>query len=75
GMAVRATYRSHGVGGQLMGELVKWLENQRFEGLLWCNARSAARRFYEQHGWSVVGEEFETPPLGPHFRMIRPVGK
>jgi GNAT superfamily N-acetyltransferase len=37
--------------------------------LLWCNARSGAVGFYEQIGFSTVGDEFEIEPIGPHFVM------
>lgn len=37
--------------------------------LLWCNARSGAVGFYERLGFSIVGEEFEIAPIGPHFVM------
>jgi GNAT superfamily N-acetyltransferase len=37
--------------------------------LLWCNARSGAVGFYERLGFSVLGDEFEIPPIGPHFLM------
>ena len=37
--------------------------------LLWCNARSGAVGFYERLGFSIVGDEFEIPPIGPHYVM------
>lgn len=37
--------------------------------LVWCNARSGAVWFYERLGFRVVSEEFEIPPIGPHYRM------
>jgi GNAT superfamily N-acetyltransferase len=37
--------------------------------LLWCNARSGAVGFYERLGFSIVGEEFEIAPIGPHYMM------
>jgi GNAT superfamily N-acetyltransferase len=37
--------------------------------LVWCNARSGARWFYERLGFSIVGEEFDIPPIGPHYVM------
>jgi len=37
--------------------------------LLWCNARSGAVGFYETLGFSIVGDEFEIPPIGPHYVM------
>lgn len=37
--------------------------------LLWCNARSGAVGFYERLGFSIVGDEFEIAPIGPHYVM------
>ena len=37
--------------------------------LLWCNARSVAVGFYERLGFSIVGDEFEISPIGPHYVM------
>ncbi|MEV4441473.1 GNAT family N-acetyltransferase [Streptomyces sp. NPDC049577] len=39
----------------------------RGAGLVWCNGRTGARGFYEHHGFTVVGEEFDVPGVGPHF--------
>jgi GNAT superfamily N-acetyltransferase len=37
--------------------------------LLWCNARSGAVGFYERLGFSIVGDEFDIAPIGPHYVM------
>jgi predicted GNAT family N-acyltransferase len=42
---------------------------ERGGSLLWCNARSGAVWFYERLGFSTVGEEFDIPPIGPHYVM------
>jgi hypothetical protein len=36
---------------------------------VWCNARTPAVGFYEKLGFSTIGEEFELPPIGPHYLM------
>jgi GNAT superfamily N-acetyltransferase len=41
--------------------------------LLWCNARVEAIAFYEANGWTVLGEEFDIPTVGPHFVMEKPI--
>lgn len=41
--------------------------------LLWCNARTAARHFYEQHGFVASGAEFDISGAGPHFLMSRDI--
>ena len=42
---------------------------RRGSTLLWCNARSGAVGFYERLGFSIVGDEFEIAPIGPHYVM------
>jgi predicted GNAT family N-acyltransferase len=37
--------------------------------LLWCNARTPARGFYEKLGFSTVGGEFDIESIGPHYQM------
>ena len=34
-----------------------------------CNASASACAFYAREGFSVEGEEFELPQIGPHFLM------
>jgi len=41
--------------------------------LVWCNARVPARRFYERAGFTVHGDEWDEPGIGPHVAMARPV--
>lgn len=41
--------------------------------VVWCNARTPAVGFYEKLGFSTVGEEFELPPIGPHYLMEIPL--
>jgi ribosomal protein S18 acetylase RimI-like enzyme len=38
-------------------------------GLVWCNARTTVRGFYEASGFVTDGDVFELPDLGPHVRM------
>lgn len=37
--------------------------------VVWCNARTPAVGFYQKLGFSTIGEEFELPPIGPHYVM------
>jgi len=39
--------------------------------LVWCDGRVAALTFYRRHGFSAVGDVFETRGTGPHYRMLR----
>ncbi|MEU4212667.1 GNAT family N-acetyltransferase [Streptomyces sp. NPDC026206] len=38
----------------------------RGAALVWCNGRTAARGFYERHGFEARGEEFAIEGIGPH---------
>jgi len=68
GMATLPEVRGLRCGSALMRTC---LEHARAEGgaLLWCNARSPAVAFYRRHGLETMGEEFNIPTAGPHFRM------
>jgi predicted GNAT family N-acyltransferase len=72
GMATAPGQRGQGIGGKLLeagvAEVVR-----RGGRLVWCNGRTTARAFYERHGFSARGEEFDAPPAGPHYLMIRPL--
>ena len=43
---------------------------ERGAQLVWCNGRTSATGFYERFGFTVVGEEFELAPSGPHFVFV-----
>ena len=70
GMASDPTVRGQGYGART---LLRGTDEARTRGamLLWCNARTSAVGFYEQHGWRRVGEEFDVAKIGPHYRMVR----
>jgi len=36
---------------------------------LWCKARQNAVGFYKACGWNVVGEAFDIPGIGQHYKM------
>lgn len=68
GMAIAPDHQRQGIGRVL---LAACLEHVRSQGgtRLWCNARSTARCFYEAQGFTIRGEEFDIPGVGPHFVM------
>jgi GNAT superfamily N-acetyltransferase len=71
GMAVRADMQGHGVGRRMLRFAEDVLRAQDHSLQLWCNARMPATPFYEQLGWQNVGEQFDVPTAGPHFKMSR----
>jgi GNAT superfamily N-acetyltransferase len=68
GMATAADRRGQGIGAVVLAALV---DHCRAEGggVLWCNARTAAQRFYERAGLVTIGEPWFDPEIGPHIRM------
>jgi GNAT superfamily N-acetyltransferase len=72
GMATDEARRSSGVGSAVLAALVAHV-TRAGGSLVWCNARVPARRFYERAGFTVHGDEWEDPEIGPHVAMWRPV--
>lgn len=70
GMATAPTVRGQGCGRVLVLECLAYARARRVR-ILWFNARIGAVGFYEKLGFEVIGEEFEIPDVGPHFRMWR----
>ena len=70
GMAVDPSRQGTGIGGLVLAEAVS-AAREAGAPLLWANARTAAMRFYERHGWQPVGEEFLTEDTGlPHRAIV-----
>ncbi len=67
GMAVEPALRGRGIGARLVRALQR-LAAAEGTGV-WCNARTTAAGFYQGCGFRAVGEEFEMPDIGPHYRM------
>ena len=71
GMAVAKAHQGSGVGGIL---LQSGIERARGEGslLVWARARDTAIRFYEKHGFTVVGDQFidEATGVGHHLVVL-----
>jgi len=73
GMATEPSRQGEGIGASVVAAAVE-LVAARDGRLLWCDARTSARTFYERHGFTVEGDEFSHAESGlPHFRMWRPV--
>lgn len=69
-MATAPQARRRGLGAAVLEQLV---DHARANGAVrvWCNARTPARAFYERAGFHATSDEFEIPPIGPHFVMER----
>ena len=68
GMATLPEARGAGFGKALLDACVATAQ-EKGAALIWCNACTSAASFYARHGWQIVGEEFDIPTVGPHFRM------
>jgi GNAT superfamily N-acetyltransferase len=73
GMATAAQWRGRGLGAAVLDALVSAV-TAAGATVVWCNARVPARRLYERAGFSVRGDVFDVPHLGPHLVMWRTVG-
>ncbi len=71
GMATDPDYRGSGWGGALLDYAETEAAGSGHATEFWCNAREKAVPFYARYGWVVVGERFEVPVFGPHFKMHR----
>ncbi len=78
GMASDPSVQGLGLGGRVLEfgieELARRLAARGEDGaVVWCNGRTGAQRFYERHGFSPIGDLFETPGTGPHYVFWRKV--
>ena len=64
-MAVAAEQRGTGVGGFVL-QLAEGSATDEGAASLWAAARVPALGFYTGAGWTVVGEEWIKPGVGPH---------
>ena len=69
GMATDPRVRGLGVGRALVAEGLSRL-SRRGATLVWCDARKAAVGFYERIGFTIVTDEYDLRPVGPHRGMI-----
>jgi GNAT superfamily N-acetyltransferase len=72
GMATDPARRGEGAGALVLDALVAHVAAHG-GGVLWCNARTPVRTFYERAGFIAHGEEWVDPEIGPHVVMWRRV--
>jgi predicted GNAT family N-acyltransferase len=70
GMAILSEYQGLGFGNLLLKEVCKFVITKNAE-VLWFNAREKAVNFYQNFGFSVLGNLFDIPGVGPHFVMFK----
>jgi GNAT superfamily N-acetyltransferase len=68
-MAVRADRRSAGIGRRVLDQAVD-TAREHGAATLWADARVAALPFYVRAGWTVVGDQWEKPRVGPHRWIV-----
>lgn len=68
GMASDPATRGEGYGSRALEGAVAYVREHGGRRI-WCNARTGALGFYERHGFTAVGEEFDAPDAGPHYLM------
>lgn len=68
GMATAPEHQGSGIGTQVLAACIAHIARIG-GGLLWCNARTPARAFYERAGFTVHGQEWVDPVIGPHVQM------
>ncbi len=70
GMAILSEYQGLGFGNLLLKEVCKFVATKNAE-VLWFNAREKAVNFYQNFGFSVLGNLFDIPRVGAHFVMFK----
>lgn len=68
GMATKPDARGRGAGTKVLQALVQHATTHGGTRL-WCNARKRALSLYERAGFEATSDEFQTPRIGPHYRM------
>jgi len=67
-MATSPSVRGKQVGRQIIEASIQKLKNMKID-LLWCDARLEATGFYEKLGFTMMGEIYNVPNIGPHKLM------
>lgn len=67
-MATSPIVRGENFGKKVIEFAIQELRNRKVD-LLWCDAREIALGFYEKMGFTVVGDFYDVPQIGPHKLM------
>ena len=72
GMATHPKFRRKSAATKLMKESFVLLKEKKCD-ILWCNARLVAVEFYKSLGFKIIGEIFDIPKIGPHYKMYKSI--
>ena len=67
--AVLAAHRNQQVGAALLAAVLRDVRAAHPAATVYLHAQLPAVRFYERHGFGIVGEEFEEAGIR-HYRMV-----
>ena len=70
GMAIKKEFQNQGLGKHLLLEVETILKQKKCT-VIWCNARIIALPFYKKLKFKVIGNEFDIPKIGLHFKMYK----
>lgn len=70
GMAVLEIAQGKGIGKKILKRAEQILKERNIE-VLWFNARVNATAFYEKMDYQLVGNSFDIPGVGEHYKMIK----
>ena len=68
GMATHPSVRGKRYGLLLLQYCITSAKKNEAD-VLWCNARSSAVGFYQELDFESIGDEFDIPTIGLHYRM------
>lgn len=70
GMATLEEFRNLGSGRKIVSFAEKMIKSEEAT-LLWCNARTTVKDYYDKIGFQTHGDVFDYPSIGPHIVMYK----
>ena len=74
GMAVVNSHQKMGIGSKLIDKAEELLMSKNVS-FIWLKARECAMDFYKKKGYEKVGNSFNIPEIGLHFRCEKKLQK
>ena len=71
-MGIQERFRGRGYASKLL-LAAESDAKQQGTNYIWANARKAAVGFYQNYGYSIVGEEFLIQDIGPHYLIYKDI--